>query len=98
MTANIRLDSLGDLVRHKANLRVHCRTCDASAVIDAARFTRFCLLKRWNTHLDQLGHRLRCTRCGARNSHLRGVPDRPGGDPFPKSEQAWRLLYRRLRD
>lgn len=97
MAANIRLDSLSDLVRHKANLKVQCRTCDHTAVIHAARLGRFCFLKTWNTQLGQLGHRLRCSRCRAKNSHLKAVGTRAGPDPFPKSEREWGLLYRRLR-
>ena len=45
MSANTRLDSLSDLVKHKANLRVTCRTCDKVVVIDAQRFARYCHLR-----------------------------------------------------
>lgn len=98
MAANTRLDSLSDLVRHKANLKVHCRTCDKVSILDADRFGRYCLLRGWNSQLQQLGHRLRCGRCGAKNSHLKATPERAGPDPFPRNEAAWKLLYRRLRN
>lgn len=98
MSANTRLDSLHDLVRRKANLRVQCRTCDKVSIIDAGRFARFCLLKGWNTYLEQLSYRLRCSRCGAKNSCLKATPERPGPDAFPAGERAWKLLYRRLRN
>lgn len=98
MAANTRLDSLSDLARHKANLRVSCRTCNKVSVIDAARFNRYCLLRCWNTQLEQLGHRLVCSRCGARASWLKPTREHPGPDPFPRDERAWKLLYRRLRD
>lgn len=98
VAANTRLDSLHGLVRHKANLRVQCQTCDKVSVIDAGRFSRYCLLKGWNTYLEQLSQRLRCSRCGAQNSSLKATQDRPGPDPFPLGERAWKQLYRCLRD
>jgi len=98
VAANTRLDSLSDLCRHKANLRVTCRTCDKVSVIDAERFNRYCLLRCWNTQLGQLGSRLVCSRCGARRSHLGPTRERAGSDPFPDDERGWKLLYRRLRD
>lgn len=51
VAANTRLDSLNDLIRHKANLQVQCRTCAHTSIIDAARFARLCFLKTWNTQL-----------------------------------------------
>ena len=98
MATNTRLDCLSDLVRHKANLQVTCRTCRKVGVIDAERFNRYCLLRRWNTQLQTLGGRLRCSRCGARGAHLDATPASAGPDPFPRHEPAWKLLYRRLRD
>jgi hypothetical protein len=96
--ANTRLDSLSDLARHRANLRVQCRTCERVAVIDAARFNRYCLLRRWNNQLAQLGVRLTCGGCGARNVHLKATPEAAGADRFPRDERAWKQLYRLLRD
>ena len=98
MAANTRLDSLSDFARHKANLRVTCRTCGKVGIIDAGRFARYCLLRCWNGYLEQLGHRLRCSRCGARSSHLKATRERAGPDPFPKDETEWKRLFRRLRD
>lgn len=98
MAANTRLDSLSDLARHKANLRVTCRTCDKVRVLDAQRFDRYCLLRCWNTQLAALSNRLVCTRCGARGAYLKPTRERPGPDPFPSDERGWKLLYRRLRD
>ncbi|WP_185829133.1 hypothetical protein [Sphingomonas ginkgonis] len=97
MGANTRLDSLSDLVRRKANLRVECHTCDKVSVIDAARFNRFCLVRQWSTQLGQLGTRLRCARCGARPGRLGATPEKPEPDLFPQGERAWKALYRRMR-
>lgn len=98
MAANTRLDSLSDLIKHKANLRVTCRTCEKVSIVDAQRFSRYCLLRCWNAHLEALASRLVCKRCGARTSHLKATRARAGPDPFPISESGWKLLYRRLRD
>lgn len=98
VSADTRLDSLSHLVPHKANLRVQCRTCDKVSIIDASRFRRHHLLRRWNAYLEQLGYRLPCSRCGAKNSYLKATSERAGPDPFPTSEQGWTQLYGRLRD
>jgi hypothetical protein len=96
--ANTRLDSLSDLARHRANLRVRCKTYNGVVVIDAGRFNRYCLLRRWNNQLAQLGVRLSCGGCGAPNVHLQATATPAGSDRFPKDEQGWRQLYRRRRD
>jgi hypothetical protein len=96
--ANTQLDSLHDLIRHKANLRVDCGTCGNVRVIDASRFARYCLLRNWNTQLEALYSRLLCARCGARPARLRATMDKASPDKFPKDEQGWKQLYRRLRD
>ena len=70
MSAATRLDSLSDLVKHKANLRVTCRTCEKGSVIDAHWFARYCLLRCWNSQLEALAPRLLCSRCGARGAHV----------------------------
>jgi hypothetical protein len=97
VSANTRLQSLHDLVKHKANLRVTCR-CGKVHVYDAARFCRYAMVRHWNTYLEALGHRIKCDQCGRRNPHLRAVPDPPTpADPFPRSEDEWKRLVRRLR-
>lgn len=97
VSANTRLDSLHDLIKHKANVRVTCRTCDKVSVFDAQRFGRYCLLKCWNTQLEALACRLICSRCGARGAHLTATREKAGADPFPRGEQAWKRLLRALR-
>lgn len=73
-------------------------TCERVAVIDAARFNRYFLLRGWNNQLAQLGARLSCSKCGARNVYLQATAAPAGNDRFPKGERAWKQLYRRLRD
>nr|WP_294168402.1 hypothetical protein [uncultured Sphingomonas sp.] len=97
MSANTRLDSLSDLIKHKANLRVECRTCEKVSVIDAKRFNRYCLLRCWNNQLEALSVRLMCSGCGARGARVKATRAKPGPDPFPVGEQAWKRLYRSLR-
>ena len=97
MSANTRLDSLSDLIKHKANLRVTRQTCEKVSVIDARRFARYCLLRCWNDQLEALASRLICSRCGGRGAHLKATRERAGPDPFPKDERGWKLLFRSLR-
>ena len=98
MSANTRIDTLSDLIKHKSHVRVTCRTCDKVTVLDAVRLARYCLLRCWNTQLEALSNRLTCTRCGAKSPHLKATREAPGPDPFPRSEHAWKMLFRRLRD
>lgn len=97
MSANTRLDSLHDLIKHKANLRVTC-PCGKFHIYDASRFARYALVKQWNTQLEALRHRIRCEACGRRGPHMRAVANPPTpADPFPQTEAEWKLLVRRLR-
>ena len=98
MPANTRLDSLHDLARHEASLRVECITCANTRWLDAERFARYCMLRGWNTQLASLGPRLRCSDCGAKNVRLTATRDAPCSDPFPKTEADWKQLFRGLRD
>jgi hypothetical protein len=98
MSANTRLDSLSDLAKHKANLRVRCPECHAENVFDAARFNRFALLKGWNSQLGALAHHIRCRTCKRRGPYLSATPAPPTlADPFPRSEDGWKQLHRRMR-
>jgi hypothetical protein len=76
---------------------VTCRTCDKVSVIDAQRFSRYCLLRCWNSQLEALATRFTCSRCGARGAHLKATRERPGPDPFPKGEYEWKRLFKSLR-
>ncbi len=97
MSANTRLDSLSDLIKHKANLLVIC-VCGKRHIYDAQRFNRYALCRVWNTQLESLRHRIRCDRCGRRGPQTKATPEPPTpADPFPRSEQAWKQLVRRLR-
>ena len=96
--ANTRLDSLHHLVKHKANLRVTC-VCGKQHVYDAARFCRYAMCRNWNTQLEALSHHIKCDRCGRRGPRLKAVPDAPTpADPFPRSEDEWKVLVKRMRD
>jgi hypothetical protein len=97
MAANTRLDSLHDLIKHKANLRMTCQ-CGRQHVYDAARLCRYAMCRNWNVQLEALSSRLRCGQCGRRGPRLRAVPDAPTpDDPFPRDEAEWTRLVRRLR-
>ena len=83
VSANTRLDNLSDLIKHKANVRVTCRTCGKVSVVDAQRFARYCLLRCWNTHLEALACRMICSQCGARGAYLKATRERARPDAFP---------------
>jgi hypothetical protein len=97
VSANTRLDSLADLERRSANLLVRC-ACGHSHVLSASRLNRYALLRGWNTQLEVLGGHLRCNVCHRRGPQLKATPDPPTpADPFPRTEDGWKRLYRRLR-
>ena len=98
MSANTRLDSLADLAHNKANLMIRCR-CGHHHIYDAERFNRYAMIRGWNTMLETIHGRLKCARCGRRGPDLHVTPMPPTlADPFPRSEDEWRQLYRRMRD
>lgn len=97
MSANTRLDSLHDLIRHNANLQITC-LCGRQHIYDASRLCRYAMCRGWNEHLEALGYHLRCSACGKRGPHLKAVMQPPTpADPFPRSERDWKALIRRLR-
>lgn len=91
------MDQLSDLTHHKANLQVSC-PCGATHIFDAQRLNRYAMMRGWNTHLEVLGGHLRCQKCRRRNPYLRAVvyPPTPA-DPFPKREEEWKALWKRMR-
>lgn len=98
MSANTRLDSLSDLIKHKANVLIAC-ACGRSHVLDARRLYRYALLRCWNTSLDALSVRLRCGACGRKPARIKASPEVPTpADPFPRTEAEWKRLQRRLRN
>jgi hypothetical protein len=97
MSANTRLDSLPDLVRHKANVQASC-ACGRTHVFDAMRMRRYAILRNWNSQLEALRYHIRCRSCGRRGVLLKATPLPPTpADPFPTSEAEWKRLERRLR-
>jgi hypothetical protein len=97
-SANTRLDSLGDLIKHQANLMVRCR-CGSEHIVDAERFRRYCRLRGWNNQLEALRTRLRCRGCGRRPDRVRATPSPATlADPFPRTERDWQALQKRMRD
>lgn len=97
MSANTRLDSLHDYIKHDANLQVTC-ACGKQHVYDAVRFCRYAMCRGWNTQLQALAYYIRCDRCGRRYPRCRAVkfPPTPA-DPFPRDEAGWTRLTRRMR-
>ncbi|SEN51131.1 hypothetical protein SAMN05192583_2930 [Sphingomonas gellani] len=97
MGANTRLDSLSDLIKHKANVKLIC-PCGRVHIFDAERLNRYALLRSWNTQLEALRYRVRCTECQGRGVRLKATPEPPTlADPFPRTEVEWKRLHRRLR-
>jgi hypothetical protein len=99
MGANIRLLTLGDFMRHDANLKVWCRACDHSGVLSTERVQRWYHCHRWNDHMDIIGAHLRCSVCRGRPGAIRPVPaTMPLTFPeWMALESEWGKLVKRLR-
>lgn len=101
MGANIKIETLGDVVRHGFNLAVQC-SCGHRGVIDAAKMERWYRCHRWDTRKHMLREHLYCLRCGGRPAALRAgitadLPNAARGR-FPVNEEGWARLVRGLRD
>jgi hypothetical protein len=97
VSANTRLDSLSDLIKHKANLQVDW-PCGRRHVFDAQRLNRYASLRGWNSQLFTMRAYLKCRCCRAMPDRLRATPEPPTpDDPFPRDERGWTALHRRMR-
>ena len=81
VSANTRLDSLSDLITHKADLRVRGGPARKVSVIDARRFARYRLLRCWNSQMDALAPGLICSRCDTRGAYLKATKERARARP-----------------
>lgn len=100
MGANLKIEQLGDVVRHGFNLAVQCQ-CGHSGVIDAPKMERWYMCHCWDTRMHLLREHLYCLGCGGRppRAYLRATASEPTGPPgrFPASEEGWKRLVRGLR-
>ena len=67
-TKHIR--TTADLVRFGAGLRIECGDCGSARTVDGFEAGRLAGLAR----LSDLGRRLKCGRCGAKNAKLIILP------------------------
>ena len=65
-----RLDSIADYSRHGYALRVDCRRCRRVAVLDPLQIVLQCQQRGWSKQMAALEGRLRCSRCGSRDTRL----------------------------
>lgn len=100
MSANLKIETLGDIVRCGHNLAVQCG-CGQSGVIDAVKMDRWYQCHCWPTQMSRLRDHLYCLRCGGRPTqvNLRVTADRPNAarGRFPANEEGWKRLVRGLR-
>jgi tRNA G26 N,N-dimethylase Trm1 len=65
-----RLDSIADYSRHGYALRVDCRRCRRVAVLDPLQIVLHCQQRGWSKQMAALEGRLRCSRCGSKDTRL----------------------------
>ena len=74
-----RLDSIADYSRHGYALRVDCRRCRRVAVLDPLQIVLQCQQRGWSKQMAALEGRLRCSRCGSRQTRLGPAFDQQQG-------------------
>ncbi len=98
MGANVKIEDLNDIIRHKGNLRVEC-DCGRAKTVDARAMARWYACHGWSTSISQLGRHLYCTRCWGRPATWRMTGERPNApNIFPTDEMGWKVLVKRLRN
>lgn len=65
-----RLDTIADYSRHGYALRVDCRHCRRVAVLNPLSIVLLCQQRGWSKQMSALEGRLRCSRCGSRDTRL----------------------------
>jgi hypothetical protein len=99
MGANFKWECLHDLAG-KWQLAVHC-VCGHAGAIDAARLARWFMCHGWSTRKSRIAEHLYCSECrkkGRGRMRVGITANLPTSDPFPKNEEGWRFLVKRLRN
>lgn len=100
MGANIKVETLGDIVRRQMNVDVTCG-CGHRGILDGAKLERWYACHMWSTRIDRVREHLYCLRCGGRPDSVRIRPTSyaptAAKGRFPANEDAWRRLVKGLR-
>jgi hypothetical protein len=98
MGANVKLETVSDVIRNGGNLLVECG-CGKRSIVDAVQLDRWFKCHGWATVLSRIGAHLRCSSCRQRPANVRATLQTPTTARWgPKTEDDWRRLVRRLRD
>eukprot|EP01037_Dinobryon_pediforme_P025192 gene25192-27243_t len=99
--ANVRFHSLSDVVARKANIHARCHfRCDNESIIAGEPLYRWFIIHRWDCNLATVKGHLRCSICFARPERCSvtfHTPYGPSSQRWPRSEEAWIALVKRLR-
>jgi hypothetical protein len=74
-----RLDTMADYSRHGYALSVDCRHCRRIAVLNPLSIVLLCQKRGWSKQMSALEGRLRCSRCGSRDTRLGPAFGNAGG-------------------
>lgn len=95
----MKWETLGDLAGKDWNLGVRCE-CGHRGIVDARQTSRWFACHRWDTRKSALPAHLWCSRCRRRGRITgMGVSAETPRDlgRFPRNEDGWRALVKRLR-
>lgn len=97
MAWQVTFKTIGDFVRHGANIQFEC-ACDHKGVVDAKKLDRWFSAHGWNGAREVIGGHMKCMRCGNRPGYHRATPAPPDRPDWMEHEWQWEALVKRLRN
>jgi hypothetical protein len=91
---------LEDFGRHGADMMARCDNCGHKGALDPYKVFRWFALHNWNVAIEVVPDHMRCSICRRRPTALIPVPraeTRESDRFFPRDEDGWKRLQRRLR-
>lgn len=98
MGANVKFETVNDLIKRQANLRVIC-SCGRSSVVDGKALARWYACHMFDLRFTFVRDHLRCSRCKGQPEEVRITAEHPTApNRFPQTEDQWGKLVKRLRN
>lgn len=97
MSANIKIEDLGDCLRHGVHLAAICR-CGHIGVLDRRKLWRYYLARGWSTRKHRVHEHIYCSKCRRRPAQLRVTHMMPQGPAWgPQTDAEWKQLVKAMR-
>lgn len=91
-------ETLDQMVADRFALRIGCKSCGRSVIVDPLPLVRLAMLKRWNRSRWAIGKHIRCSDCGSIWPEITPVDQEPNHAPIGiVTEEQFNAMKRRLR-